>query len=163
MVHSFGNVTGGTIPKTRMAIDERYVYLSVLYDRYHAADRRGRGALLAEMAAVTDMHVKSLTRLVRRPPCRHLRKKQRSRTYGPKVDDLVRVVDRALDHPCRERLQPMLACMTDHLRALGRVNFTPETRQQIEATSVSTMGRIKVWRRHSLQNSSLPQSGQSLR
>jgi len=118
------------------------VYLSVQYERYRVANRREKGALLSEMAAVTGMHIKSLTRAMRSPPRRHPRKKQRSRTYGPEVDDLIRTVDRALDHPCRERLQPMLGYMVDHLQPLGRLTCTPETRLQIATISVSTVGRI---------------------
>jgi len=118
------------------------VYLSVQYERYRVANRREKGALLSEMAAVTGMHIKSLTRAMRSPPRRRPREKQRSRTYGPEVDDLIRAVDRALDHPCRERLQPILPYLVDHLCVLGLVRCDPQTRQQLAVISVSTVGRI---------------------
>jgi len=127
----------------KMPIEERYVYLQVQYERYRLANRRTKGALLAEMVAVTGMHTKSLTRLMNGPPpCRHPRQRQRTRTYGAQVEQLVRLVDEALDHPCRERLQPMLLCLVDHLCALGLAHCDPQTRQQLETISVSTVGRI---------------------
>ena len=46
-----------------MTIDERLKYLRRLRPRYLAADRRGRGALLAEMGRATGLHRKSLIRL----------------------------------------------------------------------------------------------------
>jgi hypothetical protein len=59
------------MPRGKMDIDERYVYQSVQYERYRVANRREKRALLAEMAAVTGMHIKSLTRAMRSPPGRH--------------------------------------------------------------------------------------------
>lgn len=131
------------MPTKKMTIDKRYAYLQVQYERYQLANRRTKGDLLAEMAAVTGMHLKSLTRLMNgAPPCRHPRKQQRKRTYGAQVEQLVRLVDEALDHPCRERLQPMLLYLVDHLCALGLAHCAPQTRQQLETISVSTVGRI---------------------
>ena len=131
------------MPEKKMGIGERYVYLSVQYDRYRDADRRGKGDLLAEMAAVTGLHLKSLTRLMNGPPpSRHPRQQQRSRTYGAQVEQLVRLIDHALDHPCRERLQPMLPYLVDHLCFLGLVRCDAQTRQQLAVISVSTVGRI---------------------
>ncbi len=131
------------MPTKKMAIDKRYAYLQVQYDRYRLADRRTKGDLLAEMVAVTGMHIKSLTRLMNGPPpCRHPRQQQRKRTYGAQVEQLVRLVDEALDHPCRERLQPMLPYLVDHLCALGLAHCDPQTHQQLATISVSTVGRI---------------------
>jgi hypothetical protein len=94
------------------------------------------------MEAVTGLHRKSLIRLMRRPPKRQPRRKPRSRTYGAEVQQLIRLIDRALDHPCRERLKPMLPTMADHLRALGLVDFSPHARQQLDTISVSSVGRL---------------------
>ena len=64
-----------------MTIDERRKYLKKLQGRYQAADRAGRSALLAEMEAVTGLHRKSLTRLLRAPSLeRRPRRRQRGRT-----------------------------------------------------------------------------------
>ncbi len=47
-----------------MTIDERRTYLQRMYPRYLKADRAGRGRLLDEMEAMTDLHRKSLVRLL---------------------------------------------------------------------------------------------------
>jgi len=47
-----------------MTIDERRKYLYGMPQRYRDATRRERAKLLDEMAAVTSMHRKSLTRLI---------------------------------------------------------------------------------------------------
>ncbi len=100
------------MPTKKVAIDERYAYLQVQYERYQLADRRTKGGLLTEMIAVTGMHIKSLTRLMNGPP------------------------------PCRERLQPMLPSQVDHVCALGLAHCDRPTRQQLESISVSTVGRV---------------------
>ena len=131
------------MPNKKLDIDARYAYLDAQYDRYQTADRQGKGLLLVEMAAVTGMHLKSLTRLMNGgPPRRHPRQRQRAVTYGAAVEQLIRTIDQALDHPCRERLKPMLPYMADHLQALGLATFGATTRQQLETISVSTVGRI---------------------
>lgn len=142
MVHSDKNVTGGTMPNQKMKIEDRYVYFSIQYDRYHRADRQTKGELLTEMVAVTGMHRKALIRLMSSPPGRRPRRKSRSRIYGAEVEQLVRLIDRALDHPCRERLKPMLPYMADHLQALGLADFAPDTRALLETISVSSVGRL---------------------
>ena len=130
------------MPRKRMCIDERYAYLSIQYERYVAASRQERSALLTEMAEVTGLHRKALIRLMRSEPKRHRRRTGRKRSYGAKVEQVVRVVDAALDHPCRERLTPMLPTMADHLQSLGRLSVSAETRELLGTISVSTVGRI---------------------
>jgi hypothetical protein len=142
MVHSNENVTEGTMPNAKMSVDDRYTYLGIQFDRYREADRQGKGVLLTEMMAVTGMHRKALIRLMRSAPRRRQRSKQRSRTYGAEVENLIRTIDRALDHPCRERLKPMLPYIADHLRNLGQLDFSAQARQQLESISVSSVGRL---------------------
>ena len=142
MVHSNENDTEGTMPRKKMGIDNRYAYLEMQYERYHQADLQSKSALLTEMTEVTGLRRKSLIRLMSKPPERRKRSKQRSRIYGAETEYVVRVIDRALDHPCRERLKPMLTYMADHLHSLGQLDFSPTTRQQLNNISVSSVGRL---------------------
>ena len=92
--------------ENKMSIDERWKYLRIMHKRYREANRNERGKLLNEMEETTGMHRKSLIRrlngcLTRKKPQRH-----RSRSYGPEVDDALRVIAEALDYICAERLQP---------------------------------------------------------
>ena len=77
----------------QMTVDERRKYLSKMQKRYEKASRRERGGLLDEMEAVLGQHRKSLIRHMNGSLERKVRRRQRSRTYGPDVDDALRVHD----------------------------------------------------------------------
>jgi len=67
----------------RMTIDERHKYLRQMQKRYRGADRPTREHLLDEMEHVTELHRKSLIRLMAGDLERKVRTQQRGRTYGP--------------------------------------------------------------------------------
>jgi transposase InsO family protein len=125
----------------RMTIDERRKYLRMMKKRYAQADRKERGRLLDEMGAVTGLHRKSLIRLMNGNLARKRRLKQREKSYGPEVDDALRVVAESLDHICAERLTPNLVWMAQHLAAHGEMEITPQLLQKLEQISISTVRR----------------------
>ena len=102
-----------------MTIDERFKYLRVMQHRYVEVDRKEKGVLLTEMESVTTLHRKSLIRHMNGRLERKRRRKQRGRTYGPKVDDAIRVISESLNYICPERLTPSLVSMAKHLAARG--------------------------------------------
>jgi hypothetical protein len=127
---------------TEMTIDERWKYLRRLRPRYLAADRRGRGALLAEMERATGLHRKSLIRLLGRAELvRRARPRQRGRAYGAAVDDAIRVVWESLDYVCAERLTPALAGTARLLAGHGELALTAALAAQLGAISVATVQR----------------------
>jgi hypothetical protein len=127
----------------RMTIDERRKYLRTMRQRYAAADRAQRGQLLTEMEAVTGLHRKSLIRLLQDGQLvRQPRQKQRGRTYGPAVEDIIRVAAESLDFVCAERLQPNLVWLAQHLATHAEVTVTPEVLEQLHTISVSTLRRL---------------------
>ena len=89
----------------QMTIDERYKYLRMMQKRYRKAGRPERSQLLAEMQTVTQLHRKSLVRLLKGELIRKPRRRQRGRKYGPEVDDALRVIAESLDYICAQRLQ----------------------------------------------------------
>jgi hypothetical protein len=91
-----------------MTIDERFKYLRLVKRQYVKASRVERGLLLNEMEIMTGLHRKSLIRLMSGSLQRKVRRKQRGRTYGPDVDDALRVIAETHDYICAERLQPNL-------------------------------------------------------
>jgi hypothetical protein len=125
----------------QMNVGERRKYLHKMQQRYEQANRRERGALLDEMAAVTGLHRKSLVRLINRSLARKERCRQRERSYGPDVDDALRVIAEAYDDICAERLRPNLVTMAEHLARHGEVVLTAGLRDQFERISVSTLQR----------------------
>ena len=113
-----------------------------MQERYFQADRKERGRLLDEMEAVTELHRKSLIRLLRSNLERRARRRQRGRTYGPEVDDALRVIAESTDYICAERLRPNLTWLAKHLAAHGELEASPRLLEQLERISVSTVGRI---------------------
>jgi len=125
----------------KMTIDERRKYLRTMKKRYVESDRKERGRLLDEMEAVTGMHRKSLTRLMNGSLERKPRRKQRGHTYGPEVDDALRVISESLDYICADRLTPNLVWMATHLAAHGEIDVSHPLLEQLERISISTVKR----------------------
>ncbi len=125
----------------KMTIDERRKYLRMMQARYQQGNRRSRGQLLSEMEALTAMHRKSLIRLMNDSLVRRPRRGERGKTYGPDVDDALRVIDESLDGICAERLTPNLVWMACHLDRHGELRVTSRLLQQLEDISISTVRR----------------------
>jgi len=125
----------------KMTVDERRKYLRQMKKRYEEADRTMKSKLLDEMEGVTRMHRKSLIRSMNSSLKRKPRERERSKTYGPDVDDALRVIDESFDHICSERLTPSLAWMVEHLGKHGEIRTTPRLLDQLGRISVSTVQR----------------------
>jgi hypothetical protein len=127
-----------------MSIEERRKYLMRMEPLYRKAGKPERGKLLDEMEAVTGMHRKSLTRLLK--PGASLERKawrgRRKRSYGPEVQDVVGVVWESLDFVCAERLKPVLVPTSQHLATFGEVRLTPEIEEQLGTISRATVARM---------------------
>jgi hypothetical protein len=73
---------------------------------------------------------------------RNRRRRQRGRTYGPEVDDALRVIHESYDFICAERLTPDLVSMAQQLAAHGELEATPHLLEQLQRISISTVRRI---------------------
>jgi hypothetical protein len=125
-----------------MTIDERYKYLCRMRQRYRQANRKERGRLLDEMQAVTDLHRKSLIRLINGSLTRKPRRRQRGRTYGSEVESALCIIAESFDYICAERLTPNLPWMAQHLDAHGELFLSPALLDDLDRISVSTVRRI---------------------
>jgi hypothetical protein len=127
----------------RMNIDERRKYLHKMRIRYwQVQSRKERSELLDEMEAVTELHRKSLIRLINGELARQPRRKQRGKRYGAEVKAAVQVISESLDYPCAERLQPNLVWMAKHLIQHGELHTTPEVLEKLGEVSLSTLWRL---------------------
>jgi hypothetical protein len=142
-----------------MTVDERRKYLRMMQKRYVRASRRERGELLDEMEIFTTMHRKSLVRLLNSSLERKPRKQQRSRTYGPEVDDALRVISESMDYICAERLTPNLRWLAKQLANHGELRIAPHLLEQLDSISVSTVQRILARIRQDVPR--LPRKGPS--
>jgi hypothetical protein len=125
-----------------MTIEERYKYLRMMQERYWAGGRKERGQLLNEMEKMTELHRKSLIRLMRGRLERKRRRRQRGRTYGAEVDDALRIISESMDYICAERLQPNLVWIAKHLAQHGELAVNKPLLEQLDRISVSTVRRI---------------------
>jgi hypothetical protein len=127
----------------QMTIDERRKYLHKMRLRYwRAEDRQGRSRLLDEIVAVTELHRKSVLRLLHGELARKPRRAQRGRAYGEGVAAAVKVIAHSLDYPCAERLCPNLVWMAEHLAGHGELELEPVVREQLGQISVATLRRM---------------------
>jgi hypothetical protein len=125
----------------KMTINERRKYLRLVEPRYRKVGRREKGQLLDEMEAVTGLNRKTLTRLMNGSLERKRRSREREKTYGPAVDEALRVIYESLDGICASRLTPNLAWMARHLHRHGELEATPELLEQLAQVSISTVER----------------------
>lgn len=126
-----------------MSVNERRKYLHKMRIRYwQAKEKRTKSALLDEMEAVTQMHRKSLIRLIKGDLARKPRRRQRSKTYGGEVQTVVETIARSLDYPCAERLQPNLVWLGKHLVAHGELELSAALEGKLATISVSTLKRL---------------------
>ena len=127
----------------RMNIDERYKLLRVVQEGYRQADRQGKANLLDNLEVMTGLHRKHLIACLHNPDLRrHTRHRERTRVYGPDVEQVVRVVADALDWIGAERLQPGLTATAQHLARFGHLTLTEPLLAQLQEISISTVGRI---------------------
>jgi len=124
-----------------MTIDERRKYLRRMKRRYIKAKRQEHSQLLDEMEAVTGLHRKSLTRLMRGSLERKARSKERCKTYGTEVSNAIRVIADSLDYPCAERLTPNLKWMAKHLAAHDELEVSDPLLLLLDQISISTVRR----------------------
>jgi hypothetical protein len=126
----------------KMTIDERRKYLRRMQKRYAKAKRKEKGRLLDEMEQVTELNRKYLIGLLKGSLKRKARRKQRGRTYGAEVEDVLRVIHESMDYICAERLTPNLVWMGQHLERHGELETTEEVLEQMGQISISTVRRI---------------------
>jgi hypothetical protein len=125
-----------------MTIDERRKYLYKMWGRYQTATKTEKGLMLNDMARVTGMNRKYIIRVLNGRLSRKKRSRERGPTYGPEVEDAVRVIAKALDYPCAERLKPMLVFMAEHLMRQKQLSVSEESLKKLEKISVSTLKRM---------------------
>ena len=125
-----------------MTIAERRKYLGLMWRRYAGADRSTKGHLLAEMAAVTGLHRKSVVRLLHAPDLeRHPWPQRRGRAYGAEVDDALRVIWESLDYVCALRLTPVLVETARQLARHGELRLPEALEQQLGQISRASVQR----------------------
>ena len=110
--------------------------------RYYEADRKEKSRLLNKMVAVTDLHQKSVIRLVGGTLERKTRCGERGELYGGDVDDALRVIDQSRDYICAERLRSGPVNMAQHLADHAELAVSDPVLAKLVRVSISTVGCI---------------------
>ena len=132
----------------KMTIDERRKYLRKMQKRYQQANRSERQQLLDEMVTVTELHRKSLIRLMNGRIQRRARSRNRGSIYGPEVTAALAIIWESLDFICAERLTPNLVWAARHLEDHGELRTSGQLQEKLSQISVSTVRRrLKGMRR----------------
>ena len=126
---------------TRASLRE---YTTVQRERYLAATRAEKGALLDEVVAVTGLHRKAAIRLLRRPPRlpTTARRTGRPRVYGPAVAAALDVLWQAAGYIGPQRLQPFVPELLDRLTRDGALTLPPAIDKLVRHVSAATLGRL---------------------
>jgi hypothetical protein len=133
---------GAMSTEDKMNLDERRKYLRRMKKRYVQAGRQEQRHLLDEMEAVTELHRKSLIRLMNGSLERKPRQRQRGRTYGREVEYALSVMAESSNYICAERLTPNLVWMANHLAAHHELEVSPPLLEKLDQISISTVQRI---------------------
>jgi hypothetical protein len=142
-----------------MRIKERYQLAAELGDRYWAAGRRERSAMLDAFCLTTGYSRKYAISVLRgrQRKSRSLRKPRRRR-YGKSFQAALGVLWEAAGYICAERLRPFLPDLLLLLESHRQLSPAPETRALLLAASTSTISRNLVqlrqqcrWPRRSLR------------
>jgi hypothetical protein len=126
---------------TRASLRE---YAAVQRERYLAATRAEKGALLDEVIAVTGLHRKAAIRLLRRAPRAPTAPPRagRPRVYGAAVAAALEVLWQATGHIGPQRLQPFVPELLDRLTRDGELMLAPDVDKLVRHVSVATLGRL---------------------
>jgi len=126
---------------TRLSLRE---YAAVQRERYLAAPRAEKGALLNEVVAVTGLHRKAAIRLLRRLPRAPTARSRAGRppVYGAAVARASEVLWEATGGIGPQRLHPFVPELLDRLARDGELQLAPEVDQLVRRVSPATLGRL---------------------
>src|SRR5450432_1514916 len=126
----------------RISMSTRDELVVALAGRYGSSNRKERGQILDEFAAVSGLHRKHAMRLLRagvanqRPGPRPAR-----RLYDDAVREALIVIWEASDRICGKRLRPLVPIMLEAMERHGHLQLAPEVRTGLLSMSAATMDR----------------------
>ena len=127
-----------------MNMDARNQYLKLLQDRYFKArSRKEKSAILDEYCKNTGQNRKYVIRKIRsRISLKPKKKKRKKRIYDGYVREALAYVWEIFDHPCGQRLAPLLKTEVDRLRELGELLISDEVKEKLKKISPATIDRL---------------------
>ncbi len=125
-----------------MGNEAKWQYFRVMYERYHQAERKARGALLDELCLTTGYNRKYAIRLLNgpRPEKERVRRPRGRKTeYGKPVISILSAVWEAAGYPWSVRLKALLPSWIPWIRK--RFRLSGKLEEQLLAMSARQMDR----------------------
>jgi len=122
--------------------------------RYRSASKSAKATILDELCATTGWHRDHARKALRRalgPKPVARRRKPRPPVYGPEVIEALTLCWAVMAGPAGKRMAPFLPQIVDRLRAVGELDITDATRDQLVGLSAATIDRRLAGERKKLQ------------
>jgi hypothetical protein len=127
----------------RISMATRDELVVALATRYASSNRRERGQILDEFAAVSGLHRKHAMRLLRAGRAdRRSGPRPGRRLYNDAIREALIVIWEASDRICGKRLRPLIPILTEAMERHGHLQLAPEIRTGLLAMSAATIDRI---------------------
>ncbi len=112
-------------------------------ERYRLADKRGKGRVLDEFAAVTGLHRKHAMRLLRAKIPAKVEGGRRlgRRVYDEAVQTALVMLWEAADRLCGKRLRPLIPILLEAMERHGHLDLAPEVKTKLTRMSAATIDR----------------------
>lgn len=126
----------------RMDMHSRNEYLKVIKERYfRAKTKREKSQILNEYCCNIGQSRKHVIRKIRKADFRLRQRKKRKETYDGQVKAALARIWEIFDHPCGQRLKPLLEVEVDRLRELGEIEISEEVALKLKMISPATIDR----------------------
>ncbi|MBU3934042.1 MAG: transposase [Candidatus Omnitrophica bacterium] len=127
----------------RMDMHSRNQYLKVLLGRYLKADRQAKGLLLDEYCKNTGQNRKYAIRKINELAFTEPKEpRKRQAAYGSDVKDVLSKLWEVFDHPCGQRLKPILGTEVQRLRQMGELDISERLAERLNTISSATIDRL---------------------
>jgi len=120
----------------------RNEYLKVLRERYfRAKSKKEKSQILDEYCRNTEQSRKHVIRKIRKADLRPRQRKKRKETYDGQVKAALAKIWEIFDHPCGQRLKPLLEAEVARLRGFGEIEISEEVAVKLKMISPATIDR----------------------
>ncbi len=113
--------------------------VAAVSERYRSADKRGKGRVLDEFAAVTGLHRKHAMRLLRvKCPAKAEGSRPERRVYDEAVRTALVMLWEAADRLCGKRLRPLIPILLEAMEHHGHLDVAPEVKAKLTDSPATT-------------------------
>jgi len=134
-------MTGDRIGR-QLNLATRRELIQAVAERYHAADRPEKKAILDEFVQVTGFHRKHAIRALKRTSGSETEAPPRSRIYNEAVGNALTILWEAADRICSKRLKQAIPTLVEAMERYGHLQLEAEVRRRLLDMSAATMDRL---------------------